>query len=345
LAFPFCIVLTTSPILQRHMIETWGIGIILIIFGALSSAIGLLLMKNSADTEKDLPLLQRRRWMLGFIFLVVNATLIDLVAYGMTPLALIAPFAGLTIIFSTLLALSGWLSQKEQVDTRQWVSIAVIVAGVTCVSSAGPHSSQDVTEENIGIHLLSEPFVIFACSSILGVVVSVIYWAFQDLWKLDHLRQSKAVVFLLAFGAASSGALSQLCLKEVSSALHSALQGQTFLQPHVLAVILGLLAFAPLQLVLLNSTLINSPVVFAVPLYESLLIIWTITAGGTFFGEFNQMPPEHLIIFCTGVLASILGLCILSANTHSCSQEEQKMLIQKERAGAGQLMDQVRNNL
>eukprot|EP00966_Prymnesium_polylepis_P221478 5123233-Prymnesium_polylepis.1 len=73
--------------------EQWQLGIGLIVLGCLSSAIGLLFMKRSTDLEAAVPLHKRWRWMLGFLFLVVNATVIDLIAYGITPLSLIAPFA------------------------------------------------------------------------------------------------------------------------------------------------------------------------------------------------------------------------------------------------------------
>ena len=52
-------------------------------------------MKLSSDVcEAELPLCDRWRWWLGFLLLVINATAIDLLAYGITPLSLIAPFAG-----------------------------------------------------------------------------------------------------------------------------------------------------------------------------------------------------------------------------------------------------------
>ena len=45
---------------------------------------------------------------------MVNATAFDIIAYGMTPLSMIAPFAGLTIVFSSLLAWTGLLTKREQ---------------------------------------------------------------------------------------------------------------------------------------------------------------------------------------------------------------------------------------
>merc|ERR1719265_2959828 len=100
--------------------------------------------------------------MIGFVCLVVNGTIIDLIAYGMTPLALIAPFAGLTIIFSSVIAVVGWVSKKETIDSAQWTAILIVVSGIAIVSSAGPHDSQRVTRDNVMMHLSENSFIIFA---------------------------------------------------------------------------------------------------------------------------------------------------------------------------------------
>ena len=119
------------------------LGISLISLGCLSSAIGMLFMKWSADVEADLPLYKRRRWVLGFFFLVVNATAIDVLAFAITPLSMIAPFAGLTIVFTALLASTGWIHVKEELSPTAVGCTALVLLGVTIASIFGPHPSKD----------------------------------------------------------------------------------------------------------------------------------------------------------------------------------------------------------
>jgi len=122
------------------MPEPYVFGIMMIICGCFSSAAGMLLMKLSSDVgEHEQPLWRRWRWGLGFLLLVVNATAIDLIAYGITPLSLIAPFAGLTIVFSTLIAATGLLTERELPTPRSFVATLLVLAGVTIVSVFGPH--------------------------------------------------------------------------------------------------------------------------------------------------------------------------------------------------------------
>merc|ERR1719440_48101 len=98
--------------------EMWWLGVILCVLGCLSSAAGILLMKNSGDTESHIVFYRRYRWMCGFFLLIVNASLLDMLAYSLMPLALMAPFSGVTIVFSTILAQGGWFTAQEEI-TRQ----------------------------------------------------------------------------------------------------------------------------------------------------------------------------------------------------------------------------------
>eukprot|EP00962_Isochrysis_galbana_P037605 scaffold13209_cov91-Isochrysis_galbana.AAC.2 len=154
-------------------------------------------MKLSSDRrEGELSFWRRWRWWLGFFLLVVNATAIDLIAYGITPLSLIAPFAGcaprawmeasghpyppgscsghvsprpsharrpvwrqaknktpprirpspfpaptirLTIVFSSLLAATGCLIEREVPSARGAMATLLVLTGVTIVSVFAPH--------------------------------------------------------------------------------------------------------------------------------------------------------------------------------------------------------------
>ena len=122
----------SAPPLASPPAETklWQLGIGLIVFGCMSSSIGLLLMKRSTDVEDTLPLYKRWRWLLGFLFLVVNATIIDLIAYGITPLSLIAPFAGLTMVTNVPFYSFKDMHMKKSVPFATLVLVALGIAAV-----------------------------------------------------------------------------------------------------------------------------------------------------------------------------------------------------------------------
>ena len=307
----------SAPPLASPPAETklWQLGIGLIVFGCMSSSIGLLLMKRSTDVEDTLPLYKRWRWLLGFLFLVVNATIIDLIAYGITPLSLIAPFAGLTMVFSLMLARSGLFGVHESLTERQIVGTAFVILGVTTVSVFGPHSSDEPTMAEIFDDFSNPTFIMFASLtlSMVALYLMLLFWS-----RLESCRPSPASRFrtvLSAYCAAVCGAESQLFLKVVSVGLREVTTGgdsSAARQPAFILSLIGLALTAPLQLYLLNSTLASSPVSYAVPLYQALLIMLTAGAGGIFFKEFSDITIANGVLFTLGATVAMAGLAVLS---------------------------------
>ena len=121
-------------------------GMLLIPVGCLCSATGLLLMKGAADDRPDLPPWRNPRWLFGFALLGVLATAVEVLVLGVLPLSVVAPFAGLTIVFSLLIASSGLLAvPAERLSRADAACIALVLLGVTLVSAFGPHDSGAVT--------------------------------------------------------------------------------------------------------------------------------------------------------------------------------------------------------
>ncbi len=57
-------------------------GELLILVGCMCSAIGLILMKHSTNVESELPFMKRPFWWTGFLFLMTNALVIDVIAFS-----------------------------------------------------------------------------------------------------------------------------------------------------------------------------------------------------------------------------------------------------------------------
>ena len=62
--------------------EGWLVGELLILVGCMCSAIGLILMKHSTNVESELPFMKRPFWWTGFLFLMTNALVIDVIAFS-----------------------------------------------------------------------------------------------------------------------------------------------------------------------------------------------------------------------------------------------------------------------
>eukprot|EP00966_Prymnesium_polylepis_P016689 384928-Prymnesium_polylepis.1 len=69
------------------------LGLLAIVTGCFSSALGFQLMKRSSVVEAGLPLYKAPRWLAGFFLLAVVQTLADAISLSFLPLSVVAPFA------------------------------------------------------------------------------------------------------------------------------------------------------------------------------------------------------------------------------------------------------------
>ena len=74
-----------------------------------------------------------------------------------------------------------------------------------------------------------------------------------------------------------------------------------------------LLTCGPVQFMLLTATLGSGAVAFAVPLYQTALILATIFFGGMYFEEFGNRPPLVVLGFAAGVVACLVGLVLMAS--------------------------------
>ena len=147
--------------------------------------------------------------MLGF-GCMIGAVPCTVSALSLIPLSLAAPFSGLTIIFSLLLAATGVLTERELLSPTEVGCTVLVLCGVSMVALFGLRLGEappDVVLERFE----SAEFAIFAAA----LTVPVLLWApAVALPSLSTCRDAvDACIFgtpLSAFSAAACGALSQV---------------------------------------------------------------------------------------------------------------------------------------
>ena len=266
-------------------------------------------MKSAGD-EIDIPIYRNRKWLAGFFLLGIVATIVEVSVLAVLPLSLVAPFAGLTIVFSLILASTGLLytpGEQETLSRTDWSCIGLVLLGVTLVSSFGPHDSGAPPLAELVAAFARPRFPMFVSVGALAAAVVLIPW-------LSRLCSATLLPLVSAFAAAACGCISQLMLKLLATAF-GALPAAGQLQ---LALSLGgLVCSAPLHLALLNRTLAGSAVAIAVPCYQFLLIVCTTAAGGILFDEFATLASKSIVCYAIGVVVATIGLVALSFNSSS----------------------------
>ena len=194
--------------------EDWILGMILVLLGCCCSAVGLVLLKHSTNVEEHLPLHRRPFWATGVVFLIVNASVIDVIAFSLAPLTLVAPFSGVTIVLTTWLASSGLLFVKETVDMWDVTSTAIALVGVTMTTTFGPHVDEAKGANELAACFGQLDVHIFAAVS-FGIFGLVWLLYFSTPW-LREMMPFRICVY--AYTAALAGSASMLLLKVVGTA-------------------------------------------------------------------------------------------------------------------------------
>ena len=287
---------------------------------------GFLLMKQSALLEDNRPWYRRWRWFAGFLCLLVLQTGCDAVSLTLLPLSVVAPFAGLTIVFSLLLASSGACGRAESLSTSDMVGAGVTIVGVCGVSAFAPHSGAESTLAEASESLTELSF---------AVPTAVLVMAVAGCLGASVAGKALPAIFF-ASGAATCAALSQLSMKLVSLAVKEVLSGLP-VPPTGLVGVGALCLSAPTQLALLNAALTAERASVAVPLYQGSTVSLTTLVGGIAFHEFAGVTLLGGLAYAVFVAIATCGLVTLARSGHG--DESADMLVHVD--SASDLIDEI----
>lgn len=310
-----------------------GLGLGLQLVGCAFAATGLAFMKLSSERDGDWPMCLRWRWWLGFLFLAILATVVEGVVLTLVPLTIVAPFAGVVILISMLIAATGCISARVPLSACDGCGGVLTVIGIGLCSWFGPNDEQaeaSLTFASV-LRALGDPhFKLFVSATLLSVAVWLLVVLAPPLRSVRSLAEGANLSTpLSAYAAAVCGALSQNFLKCVSVAVGHSLSldapdawlRDVWLQPLMWIALAGLALCAPLQLYLIDVCLASGAVTYAVPLYQALLVIIEIIAAAIFFRELESVSPNRLFGFGIGVAVATAGLVVLTHGEKARSRD------------------------
>ena len=193
------------------------LGVALVIYGCWNSAMGMAFIKQSSDVERDRRCICRPRFWIGTLILLGNSAVVDLITFSLLPISMIAPFAGLTIVFSLIIASTGCLGPKETITLTDAMHISLVLIGVTVVSLFGPQSGvAEVRYEQIMSEFKSAGFILYAAINLGIVSLWVVFTCVPSLKRHLPSEQMQGQLFVTVFSAYAAptcGALSKIFLK------------------------------------------------------------------------------------------------------------------------------------
>lgn len=287
------------------------VGIVLATIGACTSGFGMNMLKASSRLERGRPLWRRYRFILGISLACWVNTALDCVAFALTPLAIIAPIGGVTIVASVLFAHYGCAGEREYVSWAQWVAIATVVGGVAMVDVYGPHPEPVLNSTVVLSHFHDEAFIgyqVLAFST-----TAFVYWAMY-LGKLGGPTLETTIFTAIASGLCSG--MTQTMLKLVATCVADYLlhDATPFHRPEFWVALVELLLVAIVLLHLLNVCITSANLALSTPIYQVCIIVFTVVAGCAYYGDLDVATRAELLMFFLGVSCVLGGLAVLVAH-------------------------------
>lgn len=284
------------------------VGISLATLGAVTAGLGMNLMKGSARLERHKPWLQRWRWWLGVsLACFLNASL-DIVAYALAPIAIIAPIGGVTIVASVLFARAGCAGEREYVTLAQWMAIGAVVGGVAVVDVAGPHPDPVLNTTAVLAKFHKPWFSLY--QAVVFISIICLYIGFF-VGRIGGPNLETTIATALAGGMCSG--VTQTMLKLVATCGAAWIIDGTlpFVYAEFWLALAELLVVACVLLHTLNVCLASANLALATPLYQVSVILFAIVAGCAFYGDLELATRVETLMFSLGVVAVLGGLGVL----------------------------------
>lgn len=305
------------------------VGIALATIGAVTSGFGMNLMKASKTLERNRPWYRRTRFLIGVSLACWINTALDVVAFALTPLALVAPIGGVTIVASVLFARMGCAGEKEYVGWQQWVAILCVVTGVGVVAVCGPHPEPVLNQTEVLQHYHNAPFLLYQAGAWMAIGVTFLGIRLK---KVGHPGLETTVITAATAGVCSGLTQTMMKVLAICMADFAITHATPFLIPEFWLTIVELIAVAFILLYMLNTCLASAPLSLSTPLYMVSVILFTIVAGTAFYGDLEVATKYELILFTMGVALVIVGMGVLVAWRESANDQR---LLPGSDAGAG----------
>ena len=329
---------------HSSIVSHWYIGVFIAIAGCLIDAIGWMIEKKShIQLQEKYALLNKSEsvkylcsgsWWCGFITHTIGS-LIFAISLGLGKQSLITPLQSFTLLFNSLFA---WKFLKEKLTKIQILGTVIIIVGCAFAIVFGPkYDNQIHTAYQLGTAFGQPVFLTFMTFIISVFLVNYIMYKFIQcgVFTDDHQQQTidtetisdsetdinraqssfptYSMFCEIGFAAfyGSWSALFTKCTVEIFGT--SAIFGATNLTHwFTYACMIGIVAFAVLLEYWRQEALKHYPANNVSSIYNTLLIIFGISFGAAFFGEFNGMTWFKTILFILSVGVSIVGVLMLT---------------------------------
>jgi len=291
------------------------LGLLCVFIGSVFSAIGLNLIRASGLRENHRPFYRRPRYLGGLFLVTVVNTSLDSVAFAFVPVSVIAPFGGVAMVVSALIARSGKMGFREYLDWFQWVALGVVVVSVGLIGGLGPKPPPQIDSAVLFAEFDAPPFV--AYQVVWGVAVAVSY---SVVYSEVVARTSIKTTIVTGLAGGISSGITQTMLKLIASlsagaaiidGAASAWANFPWRNAHLWRAFALLIVAAVVLLHNMTMCIASANVGVSTAVFQSILIVSSVFAGSAFYGDLVGIPAWRLAVFVAALVMTVVGVAVL----------------------------------
>ncbi|XP_068195051.1 NIPA-like protein 3 [Antennarius striatus] len=287
------------------------IGTLLAIFGNVLVSISLSIQKYShvkLAGNKDLRAFYgTKTWWCGFVFTCIGEGA-NFASYAFAPLALVAPLNAVSILTSSIL---GFIFLREKLKPKDFMKryalaflgCILTIGGTYLFVSFGPNSHEKITAENVVIHIVGWPVLLYL---FLGIIAFCLLLFFH---KKRHINYLIIILLLVAL----LGSITVITVKAVSGMLLLTIKGSMQLDYPIFSVMfVCMVASVVFQAgFLAQACKLHEPCLIAGVNYI-LSTVLAVVAGAVFYLEFKNEDVLHICMFLLGTSLCLLGVFFIT---------------------------------
>ncbi|CAI5734633.1 unnamed protein product [Peronospora destructor] len=259
-------------------------------------------------------------------------------AYCFATQSLLAPMAGLTIGWNTLLG--PMLLPHERLTRNDFVGAVLIFTGCVLVGVSGTHKSPPLPVEVLRARFQSLSFILY-CVVLLVLLSFLIHHAKHALHFTTTSRRAGVKsspvsspnelsmisrVSLSIFAGVMSGQL--FFLAAVMRIAHDNGAGHIWSYPLTYICIVGAVSTALFGLYLLNEALAVEDAVVVIYLYEASYIMAGAISGLCLFRDMEHLPTWHYVLYSLSLVLILLGIyTVAKRSLPKVPQDEEYLLL------------------
>jgi hypothetical protein len=288
----------------------WYVGVILSVLATLAGAVGKVLMKKAHMVSKEvqgairgdvkaaeLAKIKTKFWtikLIGLLCIIIINPICDVAAFSFTAQSVIAPLAGLTLVWNTMLA----PCLLDETPTRlHYISAFCVFAGVATVGVSGNHTSSSYTLAEIRLLFRQTSFIIYA-------VLLAIFLVFL-VGSIHHPR-SPPWLRRFAWGAAGGTVGGNLFILKATLETLGAWDAWEFY-----LMLLGTIAVAAGGLKLMDMGLKRYDALFIATMYQGFFIFFGAASGIAFYRDLDCQASWKYVVYPLGLVICLAGVAIV----------------------------------